>query len=78
MNKETVVIKRKDLLKEMAIKLGIYDDFNMNDFMGIVSDIILETDNPKSTFNGYTFQVVDDDYEFNKFDTQYDPDIFRS
>jgi len=77
MKKTTVVIKRKDLLKEMAIKLGIYDNFELNDFLGIVSGIILETDDGKSPFGGYSFEVVDDDYEFNKFDTQYDPELFR-
>jgi len=78
MHKETVTVRRAEIMKEMAIKLGIYEDFDINDFMGVVADIILETDAPESEskYSGYSFAVVDDDYEYQKIDKQFNDDLF--
>lgn len=76
MKKDTVVIKRKDILKELSVKLGIYENFDINEFMGIVADTILDTDNKEATHYGYKFVVVDDDYVCESYENEYDPAVF--
>lgn len=74
--KDTVIVRRKDILKEMALKFGIYEDFDINDFLGIAANALLDTDDIDSPYHGYEFKVVDDTYEFTKLDLVFERKLF--
>lgn len=73
MVKESIVIRRKDALKEMALKMGIASDFKLNEFLSIVADTILDVDTVGSKYYGYGFDIVDDDYELHENEQPFDP-----
>ena len=78
MRKEVVTVRRADILKEMAIKFGIYEDFDINEFMSIAAGVMLETDSKESPYYGFDFGVVDDDYQIKDVDLKFTPELFAN